>query len=273
VVVTGASGGLGSATVTAYLNAGHEVIGLDRRAAPNRPSFTPVVVDLTDEQAMRRVMRDIGPVNHVVSVAGGALPGEKANVDLADLELAVFRTSLEQNLVSAFVTLQAALPNLRAAEGDRSVAFTTSTDAMISYGLPGYAAAKGGIIALINALTSPLGAEGIRINGVAPGDIPTARNKAEWAHRPDWYTRLAAANPLGRLCTPTEIAETFLALSDRMTGITGQTIVVDAGLVRGQVVASGFDPEPARTTVHHGAEGYDSGMQEVGHGDQRIHGG
>jgi enoyl-[acyl-carrier-protein] reductase (NADH) len=40
---------------------------------------------------------------------------------------------------------------------------------------------------------------------------------------------------LRRLCTPKEIAETFVALSDRLTGITGQTIVVDAGLVRGQL--------------------------------------
>lgn len=239
VLVTGAAGGLGSATVTAYLEAGHQVFGLDRVSAPQQASFTPVVVDLTDEVAMRDAMRAIGPVNHVVSIAGGALPDEKTGSDLARLPIAVFRASLEQNLISAFVTLQAALPNLRAANGDRSIAFTTSTDAMVSYGLPAYAAAKGGIIGLVNSLTNALGGEGIRINAVAPGDIPTARNRQEWAHRPDWYADLASSNPLRRLCTPKEIAETFLALSDRMTGITGQTIVVDAGLVRGRVAVSG----------------------------------
>lgn len=236
VIVTGAAGGLGSATVSAYLAAGHEVFGLDRVSSPpKQPSFTPVVVDLRDEDAMRIVMDEIGPVNHVVCIAGGALPDEKSAADLSRLPLSVFRASLEHNLVSAFITLQTGLPNLRAAEGDRSIAFTTSTDAMISYGLPAYAAAKSGIIGLVNSLTTPLGAEGIRINAVAPGDIPTARNRAEWAHRPDWYADLAAANPLRRLCTPEEIAQTFLALSDGITSMTGQTIVVDAGLIRGQV--------------------------------------
>jgi NAD(P)-dependent dehydrogenase (short-subunit alcohol dehydrogenase family) len=238
VLVTGASGGLGSATVTAYLEAGHQVFGLDRVSAPEQASFTPIVVDLTDEGAMHDVMRQIGPIQHVVSIAGGALQDEKNNPDVAQLPLGVFRASLEQNLISAFVTLQTAMPNLRATKDDRSIAFTTSTDAMVSYGLPAYAAAKGGIIGLVNSLTSPLGSEGIRINAVAPGDIPTARNRAEWAHRPDWYTNLAASNPLRRLCTPKEIAETFVALSDRLTGITGQTIVVDAGLVRGQVAVT-----------------------------------
>lgn len=238
VLVTGSSGGLGSATVTAYLETGRQVFGLDRVSAPDQASFRPIVVDLTDETAMQDVMRQIGPIQHVVSIAGGALQDEKNNPDLAQLPLGVFRASLEHNLISAFVTLRTALPNLRAADGDRSIAFTTSTDAMVSYGLPGYAAAKGGIIGLVNSLTSPLGREGIRINAVAPGDIPTARNRAEWAHRPDWYTNLASSNPLGRLCTPKEIAETFVALSDRLTGITGQTIVVDAGLVRAQLAAT-----------------------------------
>jgi NAD(P)-dependent dehydrogenase (short-subunit alcohol dehydrogenase family) len=239
VLVSGASGGLGSATVSAYLAAGHQVFGLDRVSAPEQASFTPVVVDLADVSALHDVMGEIGPIQHVVSIAGGALPEEKNNPDLAQLPLGVFRASLEHNLISAFATLQAALPNLRAANGDRSIAFTTSTDALISYGLPAYAAAKGGIIGMVNSLTSPLGGEGIRINAVAPGDIPTARNKAEWAHRPDWYTNLASLNPLQRLCTPNEIAETFVSLSDRLTGITGQTIVVDAGLVRGQIGATG----------------------------------
>ena len=83
-----------------------------------------------------------------------------------------FSESLEHNLISAFVTLQTALPNLRATNGDRSIAFTTSTDAMVSYGLPAYAAAKGGIIGLVNSLTNSLGGEGIRITRLRPATSP-----------------------------------------------------------------------------------------------------
>lgn len=242
VLVTGSSGGLGSATVAAYLEAGHRVFGLDQVTTSHRASFTPMVVDLTDEDAMRGVMRQMGPIQHVVSIAGGALRDEKSEPDVAELSLELFRASLERNLVSAFVTIKTAMPNLRAATGDRSISLTTSTDAMLSYGLPAYAAAKAGIIGLVNSLTDPLGREGIRVNAVAPGDIPTARNRSEWAHKPDWYQDLASNNPLRRLCTPQEIAETFVALSDRLTGITGQTMVVDAGLIRAQPgVASAVD--------------------------------
>jgi NAD(P)-dependent dehydrogenase (short-subunit alcohol dehydrogenase family) len=128
---------------------------------------------------------------------------------------------------------------LRAAEGDRSVTLTTSTDALVSYGLPAYAAAKSGIIGLVHSLAGSLGKDGIRINAVAPGDVPTARNRKEWAHKSGWYDTLAASTALRRLCTPEEIAATFLALSSQLTGVTGQVIIADAGLVGGQVVTVG----------------------------------
>jgi NAD(P)-dependent dehydrogenase (short-subunit alcohol dehydrogenase family) len=162
-------------------------------------------------------------------VAGGALPAEKARPDIAELPLETFRASVELNLVSAFVTLQATLPHLRALAGDRSIAFTTSTDAMVSYGLPAYAAAKAGLVGLVRSLVSPLGAEGIRINAVAPGDIPTERNLREWAHEPNHYDEIAARTPLGRLATTRDIAGTFLAIADGISSVTGQVVVVDGG--------------------------------------------
>jgi NAD(P)-dependent dehydrogenase (short-subunit alcohol dehydrogenase family) len=236
VVITGAAGGLGSAAVTAYIGAGFHVVGVDRAPIPERESLSSYVADLTDVATMRDVLCEVGPVQHVVSIAGGALIEEKLNVDLP---LEVFRASIEQNLTSAFVTLQTALPQLRAAEGDRSLTLTTSTDALISYGLPAYAAAKSGIIGLVHSLASSLGKQGIRINAVAPGDVPTARNRREWAHKSGWYETLAESNALRRLCTPEEIAATFLALSSQLTGVTGQVIIADAGLVGGQIVPAG----------------------------------
>lgn len=239
VLITGAAGGLGSAAVSAYIDAGFHVVGVDRVPVPERESLSSYVADATDVAAMREVMGAVGPVQHVVSIAGGALFDEKLSRDPADLPIDVFRASIEQNLISAFVTLQTSLPELRAAVGDRSVTLTTSTDALISYGLPAYAAAKSGIIGLVHSLAGSLGKQGIRINAVAPGDVPTSRNQREWAHRSGWYETLAAASALGRLCTPEEIAATFLALSSRLTGVTGQVIIADAGLVGGQVVTVG----------------------------------
>jgi NAD(P)-dependent dehydrogenase (short-subunit alcohol dehydrogenase family) len=231
VLVTGAAGGLGSATVDAFLDKGFHVIGVDRSASAERKGYSPVVVDLTNLEETRAALKDMGPFNHVVSIAGGALAHEKMSEDVAEIPLSIFRESIDQNLTTAFITLQAALSPLRAAEGDRSVTFTTSTDALLSSGLPAYAAAKAGVIGLMRSLAGPLGAEGIRVNAVAPGDIPTPRNRREWAHRPAWYERLAGGNALRRLCTPEEIAQAFLAVAAQLTGMTGQTLVVDAGLV------------------------------------------
>lgn len=231
VLVTGAAGGIGSATVAAFLDAGFAVVGLDRQAAEiSHSSYTSAAVDLTDAAAVESVLSELGPLQHVVAVAGGALAIEKTTVDdFCDLPIEAIRASIEQNLITALITLRYSLPNLRRADGDRSLAFTSSTDALVSYGLGAYAAAKAGVLGLVRSLTGPLGREGIRINAVAPGDVPTPRNEREWAHIPNWYEKLREGTALGRLVTVDEVAQAFLALATSLTSVTGQTLVVDSG--------------------------------------------
>jgi 3-oxoacyl-[acyl-carrier protein] reductase len=231
VLVTGAAGGLGSALVSALVERGDRVVAIDRLPV-ERSGVTAYAIDLADEDAVARSLADAEehgcPIQHVVAIAGAALPEEKTGGDVAALPLEVFRASLELNLVTAWITLRAALPHLRRADGDRSIALTTSTDALASYGLPAYAAAKAGLIGLVHSLAGPLGADGIRVNAVAPGDVPTARNVREWGHVPGWYEGLRASSPLGRLGTPEDIAAAYLALIG-MRHVTGQVIVVDGG--------------------------------------------
>jgi meso-butanediol dehydrogenase/(S,S)-butanediol dehydrogenase/diacetyl reductase len=233
VLVTGATGGLGSALVAALVARGDQVVALDRSSVGELPhGVRSYTVDLVDEGAVAAALADATAsgfaFGHAVMIAGGALPDEKACVDPVDLELDVFRRSLDQNLITAWITLRAALPHLRAADGDRSITLTSSTDALSAYGLPAYAAAKAGLLGLVRSLAATLGADGIRINAVAPGDVPTARNVREWAHVPGWYDRLREASVLDRLGTPPDIAATYLALID-LQHVTGQTIVVDGG--------------------------------------------
>jgi NAD(P)-dependent dehydrogenase (short-subunit alcohol dehydrogenase family) len=231
VVVTGAAGGLGSALVDALIARGDRVVALDRVPA-ERNDVIAFTLDLADPDAVAAALADAEDrglqIRHVVAIAGGALPEEKTGADLAELPLEVFRASLELNLVTAWISVRAALAPLRRGEGDRSITLTTSTDALASYGLPAYAAAKAGLIGLVNSLAGPLGADGIRINAVAPGDVPTPRNVREWGHVPGWYERLRESAPLGRLGTPEDIAAAYLALID-MRHVTGQVIVVDGG--------------------------------------------
>jgi NAD(P)-dependent dehydrogenase (short-subunit alcohol dehydrogenase family) len=237
VLVTGAAGGIGSATVRAFLAAGYAVVGLDRQEAPPEPGYEHVVLDLLDEVAVRDAVDRAGALQHVVCVAGGALLTEKTTDDIAELDLDVWRASIEQNLTAVFIPMQAAMAGLRETDGDRSISVVSSTDALLSCGLPAYAAAKAGVIGLVHALTGPLGAEGIRINAIAPGDIPTERNVVEWGHVDGWYSRMREATALDRLVTPEEVASTFLAVATQLTSITGQTIVVDGGLTLSHAAA------------------------------------
>jgi NAD(P)-dependent dehydrogenase (short-subunit alcohol dehydrogenase family) len=231
VLVTGAAGGLGSALVDMLVARGDRVVALDRRDA-SRDGVLSFVTDVADDRAVERALAaaavsGIEP-RHVVAIAGGALPDEKTCADPAGISLELFRASLEHNLVSAWATVRATLPHLRLRDGDRSITLTTSTDALASYGLPAYAAAKAGLIGLVHSLMGTLAAEGIRINAVAPGDVPTERNRREWAHRPDWYEQLRTGVPLGRLASPDDIATAYVALID-MHHVTGQVVVVDGG--------------------------------------------
>jgi NAD(P)-dependent dehydrogenase (short-subunit alcohol dehydrogenase family) len=231
VLVTGAAGGLGGALVEALVARGDRVVALDR-VDTGRGDVVGYTLDLADPTAVEDALADAAgrglALHHVVSIAGGALPAEKTGAHPAELSLDDFRASLELNLVTAWITLRAALPHLRRAEGDRSITLTSSTDALASYGLPAYAAAKAGLIGLVHSLTAVLGADGIRINAVAPGDVPTPRNVREWAHVPDWYENLRAGTALGRLGTPEDIAGAYLALID-LQHVTGQVMVVDGG--------------------------------------------
>jgi NAD(P)-dependent dehydrogenase (short-subunit alcohol dehydrogenase family) len=231
VLVTGAAGGLGSALVSALVERGDRVVAIDR-VPVERDDVTAYAIDLADADAVAAALADAEAralrIEHVVAIAGAALPEEKTRADVAELPLEVFRASLELNLVTAWITLRAALPHLRRAEGDRSITLTTSTDALASYGLPAYAAAKAGLIGLVHSLTGTLAADGIRINAVAPGDVPTPRNVREWGHVPGWYDGLRESSPLGRLGTPEDIAAAYLSLID-MRHVTGQVIVVDGG--------------------------------------------
>ncbi len=234
VLVTGAAGAIGSATVDVFLRAGFRVVGLDRdqAVASPRKDYVGYVVDLRNEADVDETVgkcASSGAIRHVIGIAGGALPTEPRLRDLTELTLETFRGSLEENLTSQFIVIRAVLPLLRRSLGDRSITVTSSFNALGGWGMPAYSAAKAGLIGLVYALTGPLGADGIRINAVAPGTIPTPRTRRIWADEPGHFESLTDTTALGRLGTPEDVARTFLSLATVLTHITGQVLVVDGG--------------------------------------------
>jgi NAD(P)-dependent dehydrogenase (short-subunit alcohol dehydrogenase family) len=237
VLVTGAAGAIGTATVRCFLEAGFGVVGLDRdEGVTDRvaEAYRGYRVDLHDEAELDRVLAEVsraGRLRHVIGIAGGALPMEPdAEDDPHLLEVAAFRASIEANLVTQYVALRAALPWLRlSADIDRSITLTSSFNALAGWGMPAYSAAKAGLLGLMRALTAPLGREGIRINVVAPGTVRTPRTERIWAHVPDHFPRLEATTALGRLASPDDVARAYLALATLLTHVTGEVLVVDGG--------------------------------------------
>lgn len=237
VVVTGAAGAIGAATVEALLAAGMAVIGLDRQPAAERDGgrHRHALADLTDPPAVAAALdaacADAPPVAHLVGIAGGALPEEpRTQNDPVALSPALFAASLEANLTSQYIALHALLPRLGDLAGeDRSVTFTSSFNGLSAQGMPAYSAAKAGLTGLMHGLVRPLGAEGIRVNVVAPGTVRTPRTERLWGEVPGHFERLVAGTALGRLAQPEDVADAFVALALSLRRVTGQVLVVDGG--------------------------------------------
>jgi NAD(P)-dependent dehydrogenase (short-subunit alcohol dehydrogenase family) len=238
VLITGAAGAIGRATVTEFLDRDFAVIGFDRDpgvvTVTTREGYAGVMVDLQDENAVEKAIADVrgcGELAHVIAIAGGALPGEpESRHDPALLSVELFAASVTENLTTQFITIQKALPWMRARQvAGASIACTSSWNALTGCGMPAYSAAKAGLIGMTHALAGPLGAEGIRINVVAPGTVRTPRTERLWGKESRHFETLEQSSLLGRLGEPADVARTFAALATLLTHVTGQVVVVDGG--------------------------------------------
>lgn len=236
-VVTGAAGSIGQATVGAFGARGWSVVAVDVRPLPSdAPSVVVrvVQVDLTrDECAAEHLsaIAELGPVRHVVAIAGGGDAEELSQADPAVEAVRIFERVVAKNLYSAFITIRHTVPMLRRSTGDRSITVVGSINAFGGYGAPGYSSAKAGLSGLVTSLAKPLGGDGIRINCLALGTVDTEnlhRLAAANGRNLD-LAAVGAAAPLGRVLTPREVGQALAAMSLDMPGLTGSTVVLDNG--------------------------------------------
>jgi NAD(P)-dependent dehydrogenase (short-subunit alcohol dehydrogenase family) len=182
VVVTGASTGIGRATVFELVSAGFHVFGTVRREADAEslrqqfPEFvTPLMMDLLDEDSVRaagEVVNAAGPLFGLVNNAGAALPGP-----LEAIPIEVFRRQIEINLTAQLLVTQVMLPALhRSADevGDARIIMIGSISGRLSGPmLGGYGAAKHGLAGLSSSLRAELAPFKIKVVLIEPGAIAT----------------------------------------------------------------------------------------------------
>ena len=181
VVVTGASSGIGAATVRRFREHGWSVLGVARRgdrlaALAAETGCDVMVVDVTDADsvaAMAAHAARLGPVHALVNNAGGAVGLETVEAGSVD----DWRTMFEVNVIGVKRVTSAILPLLRAAVAPRdsaSIVNVTSIAGHVAYeGGGGYNAAKFAAHALTAVLRLELAGEPIRVVEVAPGMVRT----------------------------------------------------------------------------------------------------
>ena len=225
-LVTGASGGIGSAVVELLADAGADVLSVDLpgRDPPQRTSSLPC--DLSDPVDVHRLCDKLGKehprLDIFVHCAGVTRDAALWKMDDGDWD-SVMRTNLD----SAFHLLKRVAPLMREAGGGSVVLLSSISGQRGKFGQANYAASKAGLIALGKTAARELGRFGIRVNSIAPGLIltPMTENLA-----PEFKDRALEEAALERLGQPEDVARAVLFLcSDLGSYVTGQTLRVDGG--------------------------------------------
>ncbi|MGF6721851.1 NAD(P)-dependent dehydrogenase (short-subunit alcohol dehydrogenase family) [Paraburkholderia sp. GAS41] len=240
VLVTGASGGIGSALCRRFVELGDHVLALDLDAAAldalaaalGADRVTPVVADLADaaavQQAVAQAVKLRGPVDVLVANAGGAKAPTLATTDIAS-----WQRDVNLNLNGTFYTVEA----VRASMIERRqgvLVLIGSVNGLASLGHPAYSAAKAGLISYTKALALELGKYGVRANIVCPGTVKTRAWQARVDKNPQVFENLKKYYPLGDFATPDDIADAVQFLASPMARvITGVALPVDGGLMAG----------------------------------------
>ncbi|WP_027862074.1 SDR family NAD(P)-dependent oxidoreductase [Marmoricola sp. URHB0036] len=236
-LVTGAGQGIGRACVERLADEGARVavsdidLELARSVADDLPESSghlALHMDVTDrasvDGAVATAAAELGGLDVVVNVAGGDLP-HGVFEEIGD---EIWSALLELNLVGVARVCRAAIPFLRQSSRGPAIVTVSSINGQTALGSEPYSAAKAGLTALTANLARSLGADGVRVNAVAPGTIRTR----VWEGQPGGADRMLPLYPLGRVGEPSDVAAAvaFLASVDA-AWITGHVLPVDGGLL------------------------------------------
>jgi 3-oxoacyl-[acyl-carrier protein] reductase len=233
VLVVGGSSGIGNGIAQAFRvrSARVQVCGTHAGAADYSPEdgshlegLDYAQLDVSDPLAVEKFHPVFDRLD-VLVLAQGAVIYRRG-----EFEMAGFRKVLEVNLMSLMACATKFHPMLSAAKG--SLIIVSSTAAYHStMGNPAYNASKTGAMGLTRTLGEAWAANGIRVNGIAPGLVDTKMTRVTTSN-PKRLEGAIERIPLKRLGTPADMAGAALFLASPLASyVVGQTIIVDGGLI------------------------------------------
>jgi len=224
VLISGGSGGIGSAFARAFVAHGATVTVTDVQPLPAELAALGVKfehLDVTSNAAVEALAARIKTLNVLIHCAGKLIRWEEHKPD-------VFRDIIDIHLVGNVRLAAAFRPHLKASRG-----CMINIASMYSYfgapQIPAYASAKTAIVGLTRSLALAYSEDGIRVNAIAPGWIATAISRGG-REDPVFNDKLMQRLPNKRWADPEELAGTAVFLASPASAlINGVTIPVDGG--------------------------------------------
>lgn len=236
VLITGASGGIGSSTAEAFAKEGYSLIlnynknklGAQSLAEKLKQAYRVDCLtygcDITDSEAVKKMFDEIGDIDVLVNNAG--ISQQKLFTDISDDD---WRKMTAVNLDGVFYCSREALRGMIRKKSGSIINISSMWGEVGASCEVHYSAAKAAVIGLTKALAKEVGPSNIRVNCVAPGVIDTEMMSS---FSDEDKVQLIEETPLMRLGTPEDTANAVLFLaSEKASFITGQILGVNGGFV------------------------------------------
>ena len=240
-VITGGSGGIG-ATTCRLLAANGAKVAVNGRDESKIDAVVGgiqadggqaigVAADVTDfgaiERMRQRVEEELGPAEVLAVFAASGGPPPRPTARITEEE---WRSAIDGNLTSTFLTLKSFLPGMIERGRGSIVTMASSAARVLTPAPKAYAAAKAGVVMLSRQVAGEVAEHGVRVNCLAPHTVLVERTRRFIPE--ERQRQMAAAIPLGRLGTPEDVAlATLFLASESSSWITGITLDVAGGEV------------------------------------------